>query len=249
VPSPLRQSDAAPNLWVGEDVVVGDDVEIGVNVVIHSGTVIEDGARILDGVVLGKRAVLSPHSAAPRSAPAALVVGAGATVCTGAIVFGGATIGPGAIVGDQAHVRELATVGAGSVIGRGSAVGPRGTVGDRVRIQTNVWITDWTVVEDDVFVGPGVVTMNDNTMARMPAGGSLSAPVLRRACRVGGGVLLTPGVEVGEEAFVAAGAVVTSDVPARALVAGVPARARATVPDDQLLEHWRRPRCVRSALR
>ena len=239
MPALLRQSDAAPNLWVGEDVVLGEGVEIGVNVVIHAHTVIEDGVRILDGAVLGKHAVLAAHSAAPRDVPAPLVVGAGATVCSGAIVFGGATIGAGAIVGDQTHVRELASVGAGSVIGRGSALGPHATVGARVRVQTNVWITDWTVVEDDAFVGPGTVTMNDNTMGRRPPRGALSAPALRRACRVGGGVLLTPGVEVGEEAYVAAGAVVTSDVPARAFVAGVPARVRAPVPDEQLLEHWR----------
>jgi UDP-3-O-[3-hydroxymyristoyl] glucosamine N-acyltransferase len=239
VPSLLRPSNAAPNLWVGDGVEFGDGVEIGVNVVIHSGTVVEDRVTILDGAVLGKRAVLAAHSNAPRNVSAPLVVGAGATVCTGAIVFAGATIGPGAIVGDQAYVRELATVGAGSVVGRGSALGPHACVGESVRIQTNVWITDWTVVEEDVFVGPGTVTLNDNTMARRPKGGALSAPKLRRACRVGGGVVVTPGVEIGEEAFVAAGAVITSDVPARAVVAGVPARARASVPDEQLLEHWR----------
>jgi acetyltransferase-like isoleucine patch superfamily enzyme len=112
-------------------------------------------------------------------------------------------------------------------------------VGARVRIQTGAWITDQTLVEDDVFVGPGVVTMNDNTMGRMPRGAALRAPVLRRACRVGGGVLLTPGVEVGEEAYVGAGAVVTADVPPRALVSGIPARARGHGPDEDLLE---RPR-------
>ena len=239
MPTLLRQSDAAPNLWIGEEVAIGDDIEIGVNVVIHSGTVIEHGVTILDGAVLGKRATLAAHSAAPRNVPAPLIVGAGATVCTGAIVFGGATIGAGTVIGDQAHVRELASVGAGSVVGRGSAIGAQAIVGQRVRLQTNVWITNRTVVEDDVFVGPGTVTLNDNTMARLPRGGELFAPTLRRACRVGGGVVVTPGVEVGEEAFVAAGAVITSDVPARAVVAGVPARARAEVPNEQLLHHWR----------
>ncbi len=64
-------------------------------------------------------------------------------------------------------------------------------------------------------------------------------PRLRRACRIGGAVVLTPGVEVGEEAFVAAGAVVTKDVPARAVVMGVPARVAREVPDADRLEHWR----------
>jgi acetyltransferase-like isoleucine patch superfamily enzyme len=67
----------------------------------------------------------------------------------------------------------------------------------------------------------------------------LRGATLRRACRVGGGVVLTPGVEIGEEAFVAAGAVVTHDVPARAVVMGVPARVVRKVPDDELLERWR----------
>ena len=94
-------------------------------------------------------------------------------------------------------------------------------------------------MEDDVFVGPGVMTTNDDTMARCGPGYELRGPILRRACRVGAGVVLTPGVEIGEEAFVGAGAVVTRDVPARSVAFGVPARVVGTVPDEQLLERWR----------
>jgi acetyltransferase-like isoleucine patch superfamily enzyme len=235
----LRPSDAAPNLWVGDDVQLGEGLVIGANVVIHAGTVIEAGAVIQDSAVLGKPAVVAPHSSAPTASGDPLVVRPGATICTGAVVFAGAVIGPSAIVGDQAHVRESAWIGEGSVIGRGSAVGPAARIGAGVRTQTNVWLTAWTIVEDDVFVGPGVVTMNDDTMARLPRGAPLNAPVLGRACRIGGGVLLTPGVRVGPEAFVAAGAVVTRDVPARAVVMGVPARVADHVPDEQLVERWR----------
>jgi len=90
-----------------------------------------------------------------------------------------------------------------------------------------------------VFLGPGVLTTNDDTMGRHARGEALRGPVLRRACRVGGGAVLVPGVEVGEEAFVAAGAVVTADVPPRAVVMGVPARVVREVGEADLIERWR----------
>jgi acetyltransferase-like isoleucine patch superfamily enzyme len=104
-----------------------------------------------------------------------------------------------------------------------------------VRLQTNAYITAWSVVEDDVFVAPGVVLTNDPTAGRRRGGEELRGATLRRACRIGGGAVLLPGVEVGEEAFVAAGAVVTADVPARAVVMGVPARVVREVAEEELL--------------
>jgi acetyltransferase-like isoleucine patch superfamily enzyme len=95
------------------------------------------------------------------------------------------------------------------------------------------------VIEDDVFVGPGVCTTNDHTMARHDPQTEMRGALLRRACRVGGGALLLPNIEVGEEAFVAAGSVVIRDVPARAVVMGVPARVVRSVGEEDLLERWR----------
>jgi acetyltransferase-like isoleucine patch superfamily enzyme len=201
-----------------------DDLVLGEHVVLHGDVRIGRGCRIDDGAIVGRVPVLSAVSSAPRSDPGPTTLEDGAVICAGAIVFAGARICAGAIVGDQAHVRERATLGPESLLGRGSALGGDAVVGARVRIQTNVWLTSATVVEDDVFVGPGVVTTNDDEMEPGTPADRLRAPVLRRGCRIGGGVVLTPGVEVGEEAFVAAGAVVTHDVPPRALVMGVPAR-------------------------
>ena len=79
---------------------------------------------------------------------------------------------------------------------------------------------------------------NDDTMGRHGPGHQLRGATLRRACRVGGGAVLTPGVEIGEEAFVAAGAVVTRDVAPRSVVMGVPARVVREVGDEDLLERW-----------
>jgi acetyltransferase-like isoleucine patch superfamily enzyme len=115
------------------------------------------------------------------------------------------------------------------------------SIGTRVRIQTGCYITAFSTLEDDVFVAPCVTTTNDNTMARHPPAPefTLRGALLRRACRVGAAVVLLPGVEVGEEAFVAAGSLVTRDVPARALVMGAPARVLRQVDDGELIERWR----------
>lgn len=217
---------------------IGVDVIFGGHVVVHEGTVIGDGCTIEDHAVLGKRPRLARGSSAQGDV-AELELAAGVTVCAGAVIFAGAHIGEGAILGDQCFVRERSRVGPNAVIGRGSVVDNDVLVGARVKVQTNVYLTAHTVVEDDVFVGPGATTTNDDTMARHGPETPLRGAILRRACRIGGGAVLTPGVEIGEEAFVAAGAVVTRDVSPRAVVMGVPARQVREVGEQDLLVRWR----------
>lgn len=223
---------------VGDGVELGKDLKIGQNVVIHAGTRIGDGAELEDGVVVGKRPRLGKLSKTGREPIGPLVIEAGAAICAGAVVYAGSEIGASAIIGDQVQVRERTRIGADTVIGRGTAVDNDVTIGARVKVQSNCYLTGFTTVEDGAFLAPGVVTTNDHTMGRHGPEVPLRGPMLRRACRVGGGTVLLPGVEIGEEAFVAAGAVVTRDVPARAVVMGVPARRVQTVPDDDLLERW-----------
>ena len=226
-----------PGAVVHAGVTIGPGSAVGAGAVLHPGTVL--GARCLveDHAVLGKRPRLRAGSSA-RGDTGDLVVADDVTICSGAVVYAGARIGAGSIIGDQAHVRERSVLGARTVVGRGSTVDFDTRVGDRVLIQTLVYLTARSLVEDDVFVGPGVTTTNDDTMGRHPRGSGLAGPILRRACRIGGGAVLTPGVEIGAEAFVAAGAVVTRDVESRAVVMGIPARVVRRVGDEDLLERW-----------
>ena len=235
----LRPSDRGPGLLLGEGVALADSAVVGGNVVIHAGTVVGEGVRIHDGAVIGKPLALAASSTASREEPPPCEIAAGAMVGAGAVLLAGARIGPGAVVGDRAHVRERASIGEGSVVGSGVSVDNDVTLGARVKIQTGAYITAFTTIEDDVFVAPCVTTTNDNTMARHPPEHRIRGATLRRACRVGAGSVLLPGIEVGEEAFVAAGALVTRDVRRRTLVMGVPARPVRQVDDAELLERWR----------
>jgi len=140
------------------------------------------------------------------------------------------------IVGDQACVRERVTIGDDVVVGRGSLVENDTTVGALTKIQADAYITAYSTLEDNVFIAPCVVTTNDNLMGRTEKRYELiKGPTIRRGARVGGGAILCPGVEIGEEAFVGAGAVVVKDVPPRTLVVGNPARVLREVPETELL--------------
>jgi acetyltransferase-like isoleucine patch superfamily enzyme len=228
----------APGLILSPTAQVGSGVTFGAHVVVHDGVIIGDNCTIGDGAVLGKGPKLAARSTASRDPLDALVLDDGVIIGTQAIVFAGARVGAGSIVADQAFVRERAVIGTQTVVGRASGVDNDVEIGDRVRIQSQAYVTGYSVIEDDVFFGPCAMTTNDDTMARHPKGMPLRGAILRRACRIGGGAVLVPGVEIGEEAFVAAGAVVTANVPARKVVMGVPARLVRDVPDEDLLERW-----------
>lgn len=166
-------------------------------------------------------------------------VGAGALLGGHLVLHAGVEIGEGVRVGDHAQIRERARIGVGATIGSFVSVDPDVEVGVRASVQTRCYLAAGSTIEDDVFLGPGVTLANDDTMGRHAPGERLVGPTLRRACRIGAGVVICPGIEIGEEAFVAAGAVVAADVPARALVMGVPGRVVREVPDEDLLERWR----------
>ena len=213
------------------------DYEVGQNVVIYPGTVIGAGAKILDNAVVGKQPSLSPRSTAKREPLPPAVIGPGTVVSTGAIVFAGTQIGARVIIGDQACVRERVVIGDDVVIGRGSLVENDTTIGAMTKIQADAYITAYSTLEEHVFIAPRVVTTNDNYMGRTEQRHALiKGPTIRRGARIGGGAILCPGIEIGEEAFVGAGAVVTKDVPPRVVVVGSPARVLRDVPADELLD-------------
>jgi len=144
-------------------------------------------------------------------------------------------------VGEDTLFGNFVLIRANSILGRGCRIGSyvdiEGDVviGNYVSLQSGCYITRGVVIEDDVFCGPRVITMNDKRIVhRRPALiFDRRAPRIQRAARVGGGSVLLPGITVGENALVGAGSVVTRDVPDGAIVAGNPARVVGEVRSEE----------------
>jgi len=212
--------------------------EIHPTAIVYPGTVLGEGVKVLEHAIVGKQPTLSPRSTAKREDLPPTEIGDGTIVSTGAVVFAGSKIGARVILGDQSCVRERVVVADDVVIGRGSLVENDTTIGAMTKIQAEAYITAYSTLEEHVFVAPCVVTTNDNFMGRTERRHELvKGPTIRRGARIGGGAILLPGVEIGEEAFVGAGAVVTKNVDARRVVVGNPARVMRPVPEDELLEN------------
>ena len=148
-----------------------------------------------------------------------------ATIHPTAIVDAGAQLGEGTRVWHWVHVSAGARIGERCVLGQNVFVGNDVSIGNNVRIQNNVSVYDAVTLEDDVFCGPSMVFTNVfNPRSHVSRKSDYRRTLVRRGASIGANATVVCGYTIGEYAFIGAGAVVTRDVPAYALMAGVPAR-------------------------
>jgi UDP-2-acetamido-3-amino-2,3-dideoxy-glucuronate N-acetyltransferase len=146
-----------------------------------------------------------------------------------ALVEAGAVVGAGTRVWHRSHIRSGARIGADCTIGFSVYVDQGAVIGDRCKIQNHVSVYCGVVLEDDVFVGPAATFTNDRYPRASSGNWEVVATQVRRGASIGAHATIVCGVEVGAWSMVAAGAVVTGDVPPHALVVGTPARVRGWV--------------------
>jgi acetyltransferase-like isoleucine patch superfamily enzyme len=172
------------------------------------------GSTIDPGVLLG-------YPAGRPGIAGATSIGRGARVRAGTIIYAAVEIGDDFETGHHAIVREENRIGSHCTVWNNSTIDYGCVIGSGVRIHCNVYVAQFTVLEDDVFLAPGVTIANDPHPICTKC---MQGPVIRRGARIGVNVTLLPLITIGENALVGAGSVVTADVPAGMLVAGNPAR-------------------------
>jgi UDP-3-O-[3-hydroxymyristoyl] glucosamine N-acyltransferase len=227
------------NSYIGKDVQIGDGCKIGIGVVIHEGTKIGGNVRIDDNAVLGKYPMKAANSATTKDQELpALTVGDNCIIGTSVVLYRGAQIGQKVLIADLSSVRENVEVGDFTIVGRGVAIENFCKIGSYCKLETNVYITAYSEVGDRVFVAPCVATSNDNFIGRTEERFKhFKGVTIKKGGRIGVGAVILPGKVVGEDALVAAGALLTRNAKPRTIVAGVPAKEFRDVPTDQLLEN------------
>lgn len=225
------------NVTLSSDTVIGDNVTIGNNVTFYPQVLVGDNCHIMDGSVLGRlplRTRIQNLDVIRAYRP--LVMGCGSILGCNCVIYTGVSLGENSAIHDLSVVREDCEIGDDVVMARSVLVQKETVVRARVRIMDFVELPGPMLIEEDVFIGPGVIMANDKngylTRFRLHEPHELKGPTLRRFSMLGPNATLLPGVEIGEGAQVGAGAVVTKDVAPWTIVAGVPARLVREVPAE-----------------
>ncbi len=180
-------------------------------------------AVVDDGVRLGYRSGRSDSDAWLETGP-------GATLRAGTIIYADTRIGTGFNTGHNVVVREEVIIGDNTSIWGNTVIDYGCRIGSNVKIHTNVYVAQFTIIEDEVFLAPGVSIANDPHPLCAECTRE-NGPLIKRGARIGVNATILPGVTVGEYALVGAGSVVSRDVPARTVVYGNPARVAKDVDD------------------
>ena len=233
-----EQVRVGANTRIGHNVIIqkkasiGANCEIGHNVVVYPGTSVGSKVVVAENTVLGRqvRSGSSSTRTVKKTLPP-MKIGTSTVIGSGVILYAGTHIGKHVLVADMASVRELCRIEDYAIVGRGVLIEYETSVGRYSKIQTGCHITGNMVIEDHVFFGPEVTTMNDKYMDRTDD--KFAGPYVKRGARIGSNATLLPEVVVGKDAVVGAGSVVTKDVPDFTVVLGIPARAVKKVPKSQ----------------
>ncbi|MBT3390579.1 MAG: transferase [Chloroflexi bacterium] len=225
--------------WIHEHAIVRKNVVVGKNVVIHpfvvieEGVVIGDGTEIFPGAYIGK----SPKGAGATSRPISfdkkVCIGNNCSIGPNSIIYYDVQIGNNTLLGDGASIRENCMVGSFCIVGRYVTINYNTIIGDAVKIMDHSWLAGNMQIDDHVFISGGVLSTNDNDLGKNGYNAErVIGPKIHAGAQIGVGAILLPNLEIGNNAIVAAGAVVTKNVAPNTVVMGIPAQAEQHKPKN-----------------
>jgi acetyltransferase-like isoleucine patch superfamily enzyme len=203
--------------------------DIAPSAVIHPGVSLPDHARIEDFVIVGKPARPGVEKDT--------VIGEGCYLRSHTVIYSGNRIGAGFQTGHGALLRDDNEIGDGCSLGSGSVIEFAVRLGDHVRIHSQAFIPEYTVIEDDAWIGPNVVITNALFPMSTRSKDDLRGVTIKRGAKIGANATILPGIVIGEDALIGAGAVVTKDVPDRAVVVGNPGVVTKSIDELRYDEH------------
>lgn len=153
-----------------------------------------------------------------------LLLGDGAAVRTGTVIYEGSRIGVGLQTGHNVVIREENTIGDGVQVWSNSVIDYGCRIGDHVKIHANCYVAQFTLIEDDCFLAPGVSIANDIHPGCAFSHECMRGPVIERGVQIGVGAILLPYIRIGAGSIIGSGAVVTTDIPPNSVVVGNPGR-------------------------
>jgi len=214
-------------LWLSRRALIKQSTLLEDNVVVLGPSVIEDECYLGSYVIVGFPRRNKLKNAIERGSIELLDessngsrIGKRTIIRPFTVIYEDTTLGDNVETGHHVLIREETTIGDNTIVGTGTIIDGRVRIGSKVRIESGVFIPPLTVIEDEVFLGPKAIITND----KYPMSKRLVGVIIRRGAVIGANAILIAGIEIGEYAVVAAGAIVTKNVPPYTVVAGVPAR-------------------------
>jgi UDP-2-acetamido-3-amino-2,3-dideoxy-glucuronate N-acetyltransferase len=245
-----ENSTIGENCSIGKNVIIentkiGNNCKIGNNVFLKSAnignnSIIEDNCIVGYSTISGHyydKNTLKENSTDLHAQNYRIIIGNNVLIRTGVVIYFDVSIDQNCWINHNAIIRENVIILEDSTIGSNTICENNVSIGKRCVIHNNTMICSETLIESFVFIGPGVSFTNNSPIGHLRnVPSTIRGAKLRLGCAIGGGSTICPGVEIGQEAIIAAGAIVTKDIPSRTIVAGNPAKKLKDVDEESFIK-------------
>ena len=234
-----EKTEFGVNCIIEDHVTIGAGCKLGHNVIIHSNVTIGANVRIDDFTIIGKKPMFSPRSIfVPAKEWKPTTIGDNNQIGANVVIYTQCKIGSQNMIADYVSIRENVTIGDLNIIGSKTYIENHIQIGSRNKIESLVYVSAFSKIADYCFIAPCVITSNDNYVGRdRERVNHFKGITMKEGARIGVNSTILPGVTLNKDCMVAAGSIVTCDIPENEIWLGAPALFFRMVPEAQKLKN------------